>query len=129
MRAAVLVLLLTPSLAAQGDLKSRLSTLVPLLGSDIPDVRDAAAREIFLLGEATVPLLEEIRAADPEIARALRALIRRTKQLKLQILAPSGVQQIGSPLRLEAHLLNDTDETYLVGLTTRPGMGRLARRP
>jgi len=116
-------MLLTPSLWAQSDLKNRLGTLVPLLGSDSPRVRDAAARAIVLLGEESAPLLENIRTEDPEIARALRALIRRTKKLKLQIVAPSGVQRIGSPLKLEVHLLNNTDEALLVGLTTNSRRG------
>ena len=124
-RAALALLWLLPVAVAGPDYEAELRKLLPMLASNDPGVRALAARRVIALGEGSIPALQNMASDDPEVRRALRALSRRNKTITLVVNAPSGVLRIGMPVQLEAELINNTDESYLINMVgaARRGFG------
>jgi HEAT repeat protein len=121
-RAILLLALWAPLALAQGE--QELRELIDLLGSKDPLARAEAARRIAALGADVLPKLRAISTDDPEVARALRALMRRQQKIRLALTAPKQPHSLGSDLRLRVEVVNDTEETLLVPLVRGSPAGK-----
>ena len=107
------------------DEREEVLALVERLGSRLVEERTAANRRLVAMGDRIAPILRELSPADPEVRRFLRVLLRQTRRLRLVVVPPLERHAIGSPLRLEVHLINETEDTYVPSLVhnSRRGNG------
>ncbi len=121
MRASAALLLFALAAAAQQE--GEIERLVAELGDGSSLRREAAHEALLRMGEEILPRLRAFESRDPEVRRRLRAILRGSQQLRLEVSLPPGPLSIGVALRLRAELRNETEESYLVPLSEMPFRG------
>lgn len=126
MRALLVVLLLAAAAPAfDADL---VRALVEQLGSVNCGERQRAQARLANYGEEIIPMLREMRSADPEVVRHLRELTRAARRLRLELAGPGAPVPLGGPLVFELRLVNDTEDTHMLPLVhaSERGAGTLS---
>ncbi len=93
--------------------------LVALLGHSRPARRSGAHRRLAAMGEAIVPMLQDVATSDPEIKRRLRWLTRSVRRMRLVLLKAPKTIAYGEALVIEVELRNDSDYAWRIPLTVR----------